>query len=131
MIKKSVIVNKIHMAICFYLVSGWLFSDFSCRILLLFSPTVMTQWGINNNKCILTQLEDKYIKEEELQIKLLKKEDDKIIIKEESKDNSSFTRKLLEKVGINISERGITIMTYILAYNSFIQSYWRVVSDCR
>ena len=129
MIKKSQLVNKIHMIICIYLVTGWLFSDISCKILLFSSPTVMTQWGINNNLCILTQLENKYKKEEEEQfkIKLLKKNDNKIIEKEKTKENLSFIGNTFKKMGINISPRGITILTYVFAYHSFIQSYYRVV----
>ena len=58
-LKKSEIINKLHVLIYLYLTFGWIFSDMSCKILLLFSPTVMTQWGVNNDKCILTQIVNK------------------------------------------------------------------------
>lgn len=112
-----------------YLVFGWLFSLTSCKFLLFFSPTVMAQWGINNDRCILTQLEDKY-KKEEMNIKILKKDDDKMVIndeKEDKGDNISFTRNMFQKFGIEITERGTNILTYMVAYHSFLQSYWRVV----
>tara|TARA_B100000900_G_scaffold167726_1_gene142396 strand:- start:218 stop:637 length:420 start_codon:yes stop_codon:yes gene_type:complete len=138
MIKKSEIINKIHIVVYLYLVFGWLFSLTSCKILLFFSPTVMAQWGINNDRCILTQLEEKYRKEELLNIKILKKDDDKMVIKDEKdekdekedkdkEENISFTRNMFKKFGIDITERGTTILTYMVAYHSFLQSYWRVV----
>ena len=129
-LKKSEIINKLHIVIFLYLTFGWIFSDMSCKILLLFSPTVMTQWGINNDKCILTQLEDKYKKEELINIKLLKKDDDQIVEKEDDKivgEEESFTRNMFKKFGIDITERGTTVITYMVAYHSFLQSYWRVV----
>ena len=86
MIKKSEIINKIHIVVYLYLVFGWLFSLTSCKILLFFSPTVMAQWGINNDRCILTQLEEKYRKEELMNIKILKKDDDKMVIKDEKEE---------------------------------------------
>lgn len=130
MIKKSEIINKIHIVVYLYLVFGWLFSLTSCKILLFFSPTVMAQWGINSDRCILTQLEEKYRKEELLNIKILKKDDDKMVIKDEKEDkeeNISFTRNMFQKFGIDITDRGITTLTYMVAYHSFLQSYWRVV----
>ena len=129
-LKKSDIINKLHIVIYLYLTFGWIFSDMSCKILLLFSPTVMTQWGVNNDKCILTQLEDKYKKEELINIKLLKKDDDQIVEKEDDKivgEEESFTRNMFKKFGIDITERGTTVITYMVAYHSFLQSYWRVV----
>ena len=64
MIKGSTIINKFHSIIYLYLVFGWLISLNSCKILVLFTPTVMVQWGVNNNECIFTQLENNLIKKE-------------------------------------------------------------------
>lgn len=130
MINKSEIINKLHLIVYLYLVFGWLLSETSCKFLLFFSPTVMVQWGINNDKCILTQLEEKY-KKEEMNIKILKKDDDQIVEKDkekgEDKEGGSFTRNMFKKFGIEITERGTNILTYMVAYHSFLQSYWRVV----
>ena len=64
--------------------------------------------------------------------KLLKKDDDQIIEKENEEEEDkgeeeSFTRMMFKKFGIEITERGTTIITYMVAYHSFLQSYWRVV----
>ena len=132
MIKKSEVINKIHIVVYLYLVFGWLFSLTSCKFILFFSPTVMAQWGINNDRCILTQLEEKYKKEELVNVKILKKDDNQIVDKDEKEDkdkeeNISFTRNMFKKFGIDITERGSNILTYMVAYHSFLQSYWRVV----
>ena len=132
MIKKSEVINKIHIVVYLYLIFGWLFSLTSCKFLLFFSPTVMAQWGINNDRCILTQLEEKYKKEELVNVKILKKDDNQIVDKGEKEDkekeeNISFTRHMFKNFGIDITERGSHILTYMVAYHSFLQSYWRVV----
>ena len=127
MINKSEIINKLHIVVYLYFVFGWLLSETSCKFLLFCSPTAMAQWGINNDKCILTQLEDKY-KKEEMNIKILKKDDDQIAEKDKEKEEGgSFTRNMFKKFGIEITERGTNILTYMIAYHSFLQSYWRVV----
>lgn len=132
MIKKSEIINKIHIVVYLYLVFGWLFSLTSCKFILFFSPTVMAQWGINNDRCILTQLEEKYKKEELVNVKILKKDDNQKVDMgkkedKEKEENISFTRNMFKKFGIDITERGTTILTYMVAYHSFLQSYWRVI----
>jgi len=117
--KKSDIINKLHLIVYLYMVFGWLISEANCKFLLFFSPTVITQWGINNNECVLTQLENKYIREENKDNKEEKEDKD---IKEET-----FLKRLCDKYNINISENVLDKLTYFVAYHSFIQSYWRVV----
>lgn len=113
MINKSEIINKLHLIVYLYIVFGWLISEANCKFLLFFSPTVITQWGVNNNECVLTQLENKYIREENKEEKDIKEE--------------TFLRRLCDKYNINISENVLDKLTYMVAYHSFLQSYWRVV----
>lgn len=111
MIKASTIVNKFHTIIYLYLIFGWLISLNSCKVLVGLSPTVMVQWGVNDNKCILTQLE-KY---------LIKKEKKNII------QETSFTGDTLKKLNIIITPQQITFLSYLVLYHSFLQSYIRVL----
>ena len=134
-LKKSEIMNKFHIGFYLYLTFGWMISDLSCKFLLFLTPTVITQWGINNNKCILTKIEDILIQREKEEEIILLKKDDRILDKKdedkdevEKKDNDeSFLRGLCNQYGIEISDRGLNILSYLTAYHSFLQSYWRVV----
>ena len=140
-IKKSEIVNKLHIVIYLYLTFGWMLSDMSCKLLLFLTPTVMTQWGINHNQCILSQLEMKMIaierkKEKDEEIKILKKNDSVVLSEDEKEDDKgnlkiekdeSFLRRICNQCGIDISNRGLNIISYLTIYHSFFQSYWRVV----
>ena len=129
-LKKSEIINKLHVLIYLYLTFGWIISLTSCKVILLLAPTAMVQWGVNNNECIITQLENKLKKTE---ITMLKKDDDKIIVKEEDKGTDdtgtdvSFIGSLAGKCGIEISEYGVNFISYLSLYHSFLQSYWRVI----
>ena len=130
-LKKSEIMNKFHIGVYLYLTFGWMISDLSCKFLLFLTPTVITQWGINRNKCILTQIEHILIqREKEEEIILLKKDDTILDKKDEDKDedkDESFLRGLCNQYGIEISNRGLNILSYLTIYHSFLQSYWRVV----
>ena len=124
-LKKSEIINKLHVLIYLYLTFGWIISLTSCKVLLLLAPTVMVHWGVNNNECIITQLENKLKKTE---ITMLKKDDDKIIVNEEDKGTDiSFIGSLAGKCGIEISDYGVNFISYLSMYHSFLQSYWRVI----
>ena len=124
-LKKSEIINKLHVLIYLYLTFGWIISLTSCKVILLLAPTAMVQWGVNNNECIITQLENKLKKTE---ITMLKKDDDKIIVKEEDKGTDiSFIGSLAGKCGIEISDYGVNFISYLSLYHSFLQSYWRVI----
>ena len=52
----SEIVNKFHGPVVLYLLSGWIFES-QRKYLVFFIPTIQFQFLINNNMCILTQLE--------------------------------------------------------------------------
>ena len=58
--KKSEIINKIHSILIFYCIFGFIFEN-QRKNLLLFLPTLQYQFLINDNQCILTQIENKLI----------------------------------------------------------------------
>ena len=64
--KNSEIVANIHGFVIFYLLFGGLFYSQS-RFLVWFLPTLQYQFLVNNNTCLLTQLEDKLKIEEKLE----------------------------------------------------------------
>ena len=53
-----------------------------------------------------------------MMIKWLLKTKKKKKEKEDKEENISFTRNMFKKFGIDITERGTTILTYMVAYHS-------------
>jgi len=111
--KKSAIVNRIHTGIIIYSLFGWLFKS-QRNILLLLLPTLQYQFLVNDNNCVLTQLENKFLKEENKD----KKEDDEEIIYD------SFIGEKLKQYNINISEKQRELLIHSSVYGSFIISYF-------
>lgn len=108
--KQSDIVNKIHSLGIIYLMIGWLFE--SQRIyLILFIPTVQYQFLVNNNQCLMTQLEKYYLIQE-------KESEDKEIIYD------SFIGKKLKEWNINMPEKYREYLINSGLYCSFLISYW-------
>ena len=71
--KKSYFVHNIHLSIVIYLLVGGFFQN-QREFLVLFLPTLQFQFLVNDNTCVLTQLENKLIEDEKVQDN--KKEDD-------------------------------------------------------
>ena len=69
--KNYEIVNKIHSSLIIYLLLGGFFPS-QREFLVLFLPTLQFQFLINDNTCVLTQLENKLIKYDLLLMKLHK-----------------------------------------------------------
>lgn len=104
---KSEIISKIHTMSIFYLIFGWIFQ--SQRIVLVFLiPTIQFQWLINNNQCVLTQIEQN----------LLRKETNKNII------HDSFIGKMFKKYNLDITERNRELLINNILYSSFMISYF-------
>ena len=57
--KKSEIISYTHSSVILYLLFGWMFENQRENLLLLL-PTIQFQFLINDNSCILTQLENKF-----------------------------------------------------------------------
>ena len=101
--QKVLFINRFHSIFSLYLLFGWIFES-QRKVLVFIIPTLQFQFLVNNNMCILTQLENRYLKEE-------KKED-------------SFVGKKLAEYHIELSDRNREIMINSLVYLSFCISYW-------
>jgi hypothetical protein len=101
--QKVILISRVHTAFTFYLLLGCLIES-QRKVLVFIIPTLQFQFLVNNNMCILTQLENRYLKEEE------------------KKD--SFIGKKLAEYQIEISDRKREIMINGLIYLSFFISYW-------
>jgi len=108
--KKSVIINHIHSVILLYLLLGWMIES-QREVLVFFLPTLQYQFLVNDNMCILTQLENKFLKDE-------KNDDKEIII------SDSFINKKLEKFNISISPEKREYMIHSFVYGMFVFNYF-------
>ena len=100
---KVYLINKFHSIFSSYLLFGWLIES-QRKILVFIIPTIQFQFLVNNNMCILTQLENRYLKDE--------------------KKGDSFIGKKLKEYQIEMSDRKMEIMSNSLIYLSFFISYW-------
>lgn len=107
--KNYEIVNKIHSSLIIYLLLGGFFPS-QREFLVLFLPTLQFQFLINDNTCVLTQLENKLIKYEKEDVK-----------KEES---GGFVDSKLKEYNIHVDpvKREIAIHTFI--YCCFLANYF-------
>lgn len=113
--KNSEIVANIHGIIIFYLLFGGLF--YSQRgFLVWFLPTLQYQFLVNNNTCLLTQLEDKLKIEEKLENGDDNK-DDKI-------KSEGFVDGILKKHNIVIESDKREIAIHTIVYMCFLGNYF-------
>ena len=101
---KANIINKMHNSIIIYLLTGWMIES-QRKYLVFLLPSVQFQFLINNNQCILTQIENK-------------------LIKEKKGINDSFVDKKLKEYNINLEPHIIDNLINSLVYGSFIISYF-------
>ena len=101
--QKVDLINKVHGIFAFYLLFGCLIES-QRKVLVFLIPTVQFQFLVNNNMCILTQLENRYLK------------------KEEKKD--SFIGKKMKEYNIQLSDKNRELVINDLIYLSFTISYW-------
>ena len=99
---KAKMINMIHNFSSLYFIFGWLIPSQRVNLVLLI-PTLQYQFLVNNNMCLLTQLENKYLKEEE--------------------KSDSFTDKKLKEYGIVIDKINSERLVNSLIYLSFLISY--------
>ena len=101
--RKVLFINRFHSIFDSYLLFGWIFES-QRQVLVFIIPTLQFQFLVNDNMCILTQLENRYLKEE--------------------KKDDSFIGKKLKEYQIEMSDRKRGIMSNSLIYLSFFISYW-------
>jgi hypothetical protein len=111
----SQIVNHVHKIIILYISLGWMIED-QRKYLLFFLPGIQFQFLINDNMCILTQLENKLLLDES---KKNDSEDSK-----ETEINNSFIDKTLKKYNINIKPEIREKIIHTLLYSSFCITYF-------
>lgn len=107
----SQLINQFHQFIIVYILVGWCLES-QRKYLVFFLPSIQYQFLINNNMCILTQLENKLLEHES------KKDESK---KEEISD--SFINKTLKKYNINIDPSLREKIIHTGVYVSFCISY--------
>ena len=106
MMKKSEIINKVHSFLILYFLFGWIFES-QRQYLVLLLPSLQYQFLMNNNDCLLTQYENKLLKEEK---------NDKIM--------ESFVETKLKQLNITISSRIRESIIHTAVFSSFLLSYY-------
>ena len=104
--KKSEIINKVHSFLILYFLFGWIFES-QRQYLVLLLPSLQYQFLMNNNDCLLTQYENKLLKEEK---------NDKIM--------ESFVETKLKQLNITVSSRIRESIIHTTVFSSFLLSYY-------
>ena len=104
--KKSEIINKVHSFLILYFLFGWIFES-QRQYLVLLLPSLQYQFLMNNNDCLLTQYENKLLKEEK---------NDKIM--------ESFVETKLKQLNITVSSRIRESIIHTAIFSSFLLSYY-------
>ncbi len=60
--KLSRLINYLHTGLSVYLAFGWVLPDIHNKILIGIIPCVYVNWLLDNNKCIITKLENHFLK---------------------------------------------------------------------
>jgi hypothetical protein len=114
--KNSEIVANIHGFVIFYLLFGGIF--YSQRgFLIWFLPTLQYQFLVNNNTCLLTQLEDKLKIEE-------KSDDNKDDNKDDKIKSEGFVDGILKKHNIVIESDKREMAIHTIVYLCFLGNYF-------
>lgn len=102
----SSVVNYFHQIIIFYILFGWI-SETQRQYLLFILPSIQFQFLINDNMCVLTQLENKLLRD-----------------KTDEKQNNSFIDKKLKSMNIFIEENIREKMIHCAVFTSFCITYY-------
>lgn len=113
----SQIVNQFHKIVILYISLGWMIEN-QRKYLLFFLPSIQFQFLINDNMCILTQLENLLLLRESKQTD--PKEEDRV----EPEINDSFIDKTLKKYNITIKPEIREKVIHTLLYSSFCITYF-------
>ena len=113
--KNSEIVANIHGIVIFYLLFGGIF--YSQRgFLVWFLPTLQYQFLVNNNTCLLTQLEDK--------LKIEEKSDGDDDNKDDKIKSDGFVDGILKKHNIVIESDKREMAIHTIVYLCFLGNYF-------
>lgn len=110
--KKSEIINKIHTTGVIYLLTGWLLES-QRKYLVFFLPTVQFQFLVNENQCLMTQLEKHFLIKEQKEEK-----------KEEEIVYDSFIEKKMKEWDITMEPKYREFLINSGLYCSFLISYY-------
>ena len=102
--KRSEIINNFHTILIIYFLFGWVLES-QRKYLVFMLPSMQYQFLVNNNECFLTQLENKYLKDEG------------------GKEKVSFIGDQFKKLNIEFSERIREYIVHSSVYVSFVISY--------
>ena len=110
MVQYSRWLYRFHGTVVVYLLTGVVVAS-QRPILVVLLPTLQFQFLVNNNECVLTQLENKLLALES---------------GEEEKDSArlTFVGKKLKEYNINISRELQARISNSLVYGSFLLNYW-------
>ena len=106
-------INNFHSLLTIYVLFGWI-STYHSKILTLFIPSLFMNWLIDDNECCINHIE-RYFRIEDKEYK-----DEKI-----RKDNIGFIESKLKYINIELSEKNLNKIIYIITYTSFLISYYR------
>lgn len=110
-------INHLHKCVIIYITFGFLLES-QRKYLLFFLPTIQFQFLINDNMCILTQLENKLLQYES------KKDDSKTEESKTEEISDSFINKTLQKYNIHIDPTLREKIIHTALYASFCINYF-------
>ena len=106
-------INNFHSLLTIYVLFGWI-STYHSKILTLFIPSLFMNWLVDDNECCINHIE-RYFRIEDKEYK-----DEKI-----RKDKVGFIESKLKYINIELSEKNLNKIIYIITYTSFLISYYR------
>ena len=108
--KLSYAINICHTGLSVYLAFGWMLPIINNKFLIGFIPSVYVNWLIDDNRCIITRLEQD------------EKEGKKIYIHKEG-----FVQTKLKSYNIHLSGDIVNKLLIGVMFHSFVQSYYNVI----
>ncbi|MCJ8277583.1 MAG: DUF2784 family protein [Bdellovibrionales bacterium] len=101
-----------HLLCLLFLVFGFLLTGPVTYFHLIAIPAVILHWWMNNNQCILTQLQKKYEVKDKNQEETLE---------------GNFTRDLFLKLGIELSDQQLMVVIYLVMALSWTLSLFKIL----
>ena len=114
--KLSNVINIFHTGLSVYLAFGWMLPIINNKFLIGFIPSVYVNWLVDDNRCIITRLEQHYKEIED------EKEGKKIYIHHEG-----FVQTKLKSYNIHLTRDTINNLLVGILFHSFVQSYYNVI----